>query len=1244
MNKAARILSLVLCMCILLLGGLAPARAEVITVGIILTGMVPEEDGSFRSVTAEGDFRVFQSGREIGRISAGRTTLPVNNADRIRIEPVPQSFSPEWDLSTAYLTPDVSGTGTVLVPVTVYARKGSAEQAASTETNTAEPETQDTPEVPEIQTAAEPAATANAPVPTAVLTLPPYTEKITVTPEPPLAGLPESNETGSLRVQVFFDKNENGAQAGSETGVADMTVYLLDEAENALASAVTDGNGFAVFSNVPAGKYKTRISLPDNWYFTKYGGEDDIARSAYRMVPDGSQTSGVLAVYAGLEAQQGIGIHNKAAVMSGFIWLEGENDGLFKEGEAMVPGVTVRLSNRDYDELVYEVESGADGKWKLSHVKPGGYVMSVTVSQDLMLARYTQGRGMRSFLTSANSRRWLDLESGTVNNDANIGLTWAGQVYGRAYLDANYNGLYDEGELPLKGVRLTAKFSWDDAEAATVVSGEDGTFVLGPIRGNSYSLTATLPAGGYVFTKVVKDQPLGNRFVSRGAEQRATTIRDFTLQDAERVPMDIGVVLPGTVKGTVYYDDNFSATRDGKEKTVSGFQVTILDKDGNTAATDRSNARGEFSLTGLMPGEYSLEVTAVNGYAFTKTGEGNVILNRTRGAGYSETFRVELGATVTGMDVGMIKPGTVKGTVFADKNDNGVRDADEYGLPGVTVRLMSETEGEAFRAEIGTDGDFLFDAVMPGTYYVEYQLPETGVFARVAEGGNQIAGADGTALTARTASFAFATGDLVQAPLCGALTLGKIEGTAYLDHDGNGLMEGSEETAAGLTLRLIPSREDLETVAVTTGEDGKFLLERIRPDSYRLEAVCADGYVLSRTDYLGLPLKAGKQSQEVVLNVPMGAEWTDQKAGTVMPAAIRGQLWLDENNNGLFDAGERTPSGYMVTVTDEATGLVFDTPVTDAQGFFAAAGMIPGSFSVSIPLDEKTLAPKDGDSVLREENGKLILTGIELKENETREGLLAGVVRYTSISGKAWIDKGDQVEALGGLKVTMKAPDGSVIAETETAYDGTYRLDKLMPCEYELEVTAPEGHVLIEPTDPRLNETLRMSAAWTVNRQGGTEKANLLMDVDLTDVDFGCVLPGRLGDYLWLDLNKDGLQAGDEPGIAGVRIELLRDGKAVAETQTNEYGFYRFVDLYPATYTVKVYAPAEVKPTRRRTDLPMIASVLQETEETEAYSIPVTVESNRSQYNADLGFVCRKDGVLPAGAGTGAIQNWTPKY
>ena len=44
--------------------------------------------------------------------------------------------------------------------------------------------------------------------------------------------------------------------------------------------------------------------------------------------------------------------------------------------------------------------------------------------------------------------------------------------------------------------------------------------------------------------------------------------------------------------------------------------------------------------------------------------------------------------------------------------------------------------------------------------------------------------------------------------------------------------------------------------------------------------------------------------------------------------------------------------------------------------------------------------------------------------------------------------------------------------------------------------------------------------------------------------------------------------------------------------------------------------------------------------ETALSSVPVTVESEEKNYDADLGFVLRKQGVYPAGFGKYDTQNW----
>ena len=1238
------------------------ASAEVVSLRVVLTGRCINADGTEGEINLNGSFRVLTDGTEAGIAEAFGEALTLPSGERVRLVPMPETFDPGWDLTGAYLAPDLSAGGEQTVKVTLdrlaagsaagteptatpapAAAEETAESAAEStpetaeETGTAEePEPIGEPETAE-EPDEEPEGTSSAPE--ATPTIPPYTAP-QATPEPILAPLPEAENTGSLRILVFNDKNDNGEQGGSEPGIPGVTIYLLAGDGTPVASADTDAEGEVYFTNIPEGTYRTKAVLPSGWSFTHFLRENELTANAFQFIVEGEQESGNLEIRAGKEALQGCGIRS-ALTVSGFCWLDETADGLYKSGEAMLPGVRITME-RDRDHLFYETVSGEDGSWILDRVRPGQYTLTAYAPDGMMFAKYTRNPGTRSIITKDGVTKAsvsMNLNDKVSRKDQAIGFAWSGEVFGRCYVDENYNGLYDEGEAPMPKVKVTLMRSNNDEEFAVTFSDEEGMFSLKGLRGGNYKVRAVMPEDGSTFTKVEKSDPLGNRFQSR-PDRRENFWPDFQLSDAEKREIAIGGIYPATVKGTVYMDDDFSADQSGSEKIISGFQVSLVDAAGNVAATDKTSIKGVYELTGLVPGDYTFSVTAMKGYAFTRAGEGNVILNLTGGEGTSEPFHVNSGDHLTGLDIGMIRPGTVSGTVFADRNDNGLQDAGEEGLAGVTVRLMAQEEdggSEAFAAAVGADGRFVFDAVMPGEYYLQYILPEDAVFARVTAGGNTIG--DGV-----SESFTMNSGDVREVPLCGALTLGKITGVAFRDHNGDGILdEAGEEKLSGMTLTLIPTREELEEITAVSGEDGSFALTGIRPDSWTLRLSCPEGMVLSRADYLTLPLTAGRGEQRKTLEAAMGARWENQLLGAVMPAALRGQIWLDENNNGLFDEGEQTPSGYVLTVLDESTGTIFDSPVTDGEGRFSAAGMIPGSFTLSMALDSRTLPPKEGDSVFTEAEGALVLTGLALSENETREGLLLGLVRLTDISGKAWIDRGAGPEALSAVLVSLTDGEENVLSTAVTDENGEYLFEKLMPGDYRLEASVPEGCVLIEPGDPRLGKSARSVITHAVNREGSSDAAELKMDQPWTGMDIGCVLPGRLGDYCWVDLNRDGLQAAGEPGLAGVRIELMRDGETIAETVTNDYGYYRFPDLYPAEYVLKVHAPAEVTPTAHRTDIPMIASVLDETrdgEENIAYSHPVTVQSNRDLFDADLGFVCRKEGVLPEGAGIGKEMTW----
>src|SRR5699024_10948148 len=78
--------------------------------------------------------------------------------------------------------------------------------------------------------------------------------------------------------------------------------------------------------------------------------------------------------------------------------------------------------------------------------------------------------------------------------------------------------------------------------------------------------------------------------------------------------------------------------------------------------------------------------------------------------------------------------------------------------------------------------------------------------------------------------------------------------------------------------------------------------------------------------------------------------------------------------------------------------------------------------------------------------------------------------------------------------------------------------------------------------------------------------------VDDSTIDAGYHPPPMsLGDYLWIDVDGDGVQDEDEAPVPDATVELLdADCDVVATTTTDPDGHYAFTDLVPnSDYTVQ---------------------------------------------------------------------------
>ena len=179
-----------------------------------------------------------------------------------------------------------------------------------------------------------------------------------------------------------------------------------------------------------------------------------------------------------------------------------------------------------------------------------------------------------------------------------------------------------------------------------------------------------------------------------------------------------------------------------------------------------------------------------------------------------------------------------------------------------------------------------------------------------------------------------------------------------------------------------------------------------------------------------------------------------------------------------------------------------------------------------------------------------------------------------SLGDRLWFDanaNGKQDDGERGIanQRVQLLQNGLVIKEATTDADGGYLFDELPAGSYKVQFSKPSGYAY----------TARDQGADDLDSDvdGGGLTADVALGAgeDRLDVDAGVVGSLCLGDRVWKDLDRDGLQDSCEPGVKDVVVRLLdAAGNVVAETKTDASGLYKFANLAPGEYMVDFDAPA----------------------------------------------------------------------
>lgn len=158
------------------------------------------------------------------------------------------------------------------------------------------------------------------------------------------------------------------------------------------------------------------------------------------------------------------------------------------------------------------------------------------------------------------------------------------------------------------------------------------------------------------------------------------------------------------------------------------------------------------------------------------------------------------------------------------------------------------------------------------------------------------------------------------------------------------------------------------------------------------------------------------------------------------------------------------------------------------------------------------------------------------------------------------------------IEITAKASLASIIVSDVGSYTYTYSVQFVKPTGLNF-VTPVTG---ADPTkDSDANATTGTSSPVIIDTTlplGNVGRNNPTVDAGLK----GIPQYGSIGDYVWFDLNKDGLQTLGEPAVKGIRVYLTNaQGVVLDSTKTDMNGKYLFDSLITGSYKIKFVAPKD---------------------------------------------------------------------
>ncbi|MEZ4675058.1 MAG: SdrD B-like domain-containing protein [Caldilineaceae bacterium] len=301
--------------------------------------------------------------------------------------------------------------------------------------------------------------------------------------------------------RVWYDDNRDGVQDSGESGVADVTVELLDSNGTVIDTTTTDVSGYYSFTNLVSGDYSVRFdlaTLPTDYVVSPQDASGDDATDS-----DADPTTGET-VQTTLDAGEydptwDMGIYLPPAGLGDRVWYDTDANGVQDAGEVGIAGVEVVLYDLN-DTPVATTTTDVDGMYFFTALVPGDYYVIFTPPAGYEVSpRDNSGDDTTDSDVDPTTGATIvtTLDPGENDPTWDMGLYQPAGIGDVVWYDTDADGVQDTGETGVENVTVEL-LDANGAVVLTTTTSITGYYAFTGLVPGDYSVRFdlnTLPAG-----------------------------------------------------------------------------------------------------------------------------------------------------------------------------------------------------------------------------------------------------------------------------------------------------------------------------------------------------------------------------------------------------------------------------------------------------------------------------------------------------------------------------------------------------------------------------------------------------------------------------------------------------------------------------------------------------------------------------------------------------------------------------